>query len=84
MARVLRLRLLMRGSFSGWVDGNLAALAGIRQHMSPHSVATLDIFVRGRGQSAPWRLVAFYKARIHRQTLLGNVGLLVAAVLGKV
>ncbi len=84
MARVLRLRLLLRGSFSGWVDGNLAALAGIRQHMSPHSVATLDIFVRGRGQSAPGRLVAFYKARIHRQTLLGNVGLLVAAVLGKV
>ena len=84
MARLLRLRLLMGGSFSGWVDGNLEALALIRHRISPHSVATLDIFVRGRGQSAPGRLVAFYKARIHRQTLLGNVGLLIAAVLGKV
>jgi glycosyltransferase involved in cell wall biosynthesis len=84
MARVLRLRLLMRGSFSGWVDGNLAALALIRHRMSPQSLATLDSFARGRRQSAPGRLVAFYKARIHRQTLLGNVGLLVAAVLGKV
>jgi glycosyltransferase involved in cell wall biosynthesis len=84
MARVLRLSLLMRGSFSGWVDGNLEALAVIRHRMSPQSLATLDTFVRGRGQSAPRRLVAFYKARIHRQTLLGNLGLLVAAVLGKV
>ena len=84
LARLLRLSLLMRGSFSGWVDGNLEALAVIRHRMSPQSLATLDDFVRGRRQSAPRRLVAFYKARIHRQTLLGNVGLLVAAVLGKV
>lgn len=84
LARLLRLRLLMRGSFSGWVDGNLEALAVIRHRMSPQSLSTLDAFVRGRGQSALGRLVAFYKARIHRQTLLGNVGLLVAAVLGKV
>lgn len=84
LARLLRLRLLMRGSFSGWVDGNLEALAVIRHRMSPQSLAALDDFVRGRGQSTPGRLVAFYKARIHRQTLLGNVGLLVAAVLGKV
>jgi len=84
MARLLRLRLLLGGSFSVWVDANLEALAVIRHRMSPQSLATLDDFVRGRRQSAPGRLVAFYKARIHRQTLLGNVGLLVAAAFGKV
>ena len=48
--------------------------------MSPQSLATLDDFVRGRRQSAPGRLVAFYKARIHRQTLLGNVATAVAVM----
>ena len=84
LARLLRLRLLLRGSFSGWVDGNLQALAVIRHRMSPQSLTTLDDFANGRRKHAPGRLVAFYKTRIHRQTLLGNVGLLVAAVLGKV
>jgi hypothetical protein len=84
MARLLRLRLLMGGSFSGWVDGNLDALAVIRHRMSPPCLATLDAFQQGRRKSAPRRLMAFHKARIHRQTLVGNVGLLVAAVLGKV
>jgi glycosyltransferase involved in cell wall biosynthesis len=83
-ARLLRLRLLMGGSFSGWVAGNLDALAVIRHRMSPPCLATLDAFEQGRRKSAPRRLMAFHKARIHRQTLVGNVGLLVAAVLGKV
>ncbi len=74
----------MGGSFSGWVDGNLEALALMRHRMSPQSLATLDAFVRGRRQFAFGRLVAFYTPHIHRQTLPGNVGLLVAAVLGKV
>jgi glycosyltransferase involved in cell wall biosynthesis len=84
LARLLRLRMLMGGSFSGWVDGNLEALALMRHRMAPQSLATLDAFVRGRRQPALGRLMAFYKSRIHRQTVLGNVGLLVAAVLGKV
>jgi len=52
--------------------------------MLPQSLATLDVFVRGRRQSVAGRLVAFYKARIHRQTSLGNLGLLLSAVLGKI
>ena len=83
MARLLRLRLLLGGSFSAWLDGNLEALAVIRHRMSPQSLATLDAFSMSRRQSLPRRLMGLYEARIHRQTFLGNAGLLLAAVLGK-
>jgi glycosyltransferase involved in cell wall biosynthesis len=83
MARLLRLRLLMGGSFSAWLDGNIEALAVIRHRMSPQSLAALDAFCMSRRQPLPRRLMGLYEARIHRQTFLGNAGLLVAAVLGK-
>lgn len=66
------------------ISYQLQALSVVRQRILPASLMMLDVFVRGRRQSVAGRMVAFYKARIHRQTSLGNLWLLVASVLGKV
>lgn len=66
------------------ISYQLQALSVVRQRILPASLTMLDVFVCGRRQSLAGRMVAFYKARIYRQTSLGNLGLLVAAVLGKV
>lgn len=78
-----RARLLMGGQFRGWVDANLALLDRVRHRMPAHNLALLDTFVRARQQRWPSRLIGLWRADIHRQTPLGNVGLAVAALFNK-
>lgn len=75
-----RARALMQGQFRGWVDANLALLGRVRHRMPAHNLAVLDTFADARQQGVPARVAGFRRAGIHRQTPLGNVGLVVAAL----
>lgn len=78
-----RARLLMAGEFRGWVDANLERLAVVRHLMPAQNLAVLDEFAQARQRRLPGRLIGFWRAGIHRQTALGNVGLAVAALFNK-
>lgn len=78
-----RARLLMAGEFRGWVDANLERLARVRHRMPAHHLAVLDEFAKARQRRLPGRLIGFWRSGIHRQTALGNVGLVVAALFNK-
>ncbi len=78
-----RMRLLLGGQFQGWVDANLALLGRVRHRMPARHLAILDTFIQARRQPAPRRLMGFWRAGIHRQTPLGNIGLAVAALLNR-
>lgn len=82
-SRMVRLRLLLKGRFRGWTDANLQALQGIRMFLTPQNQATLDEFSESRQGGLGHRVVGLWSAGLYRQTVLGNLGLLAAAVLRK-
>jgi glycosyltransferase involved in cell wall biosynthesis len=83
-ARVRRLRMLQQGRFRHWQDLNVAALTRLRPRMSGENQRIFDLFCKARNQPLLERTAAFVKTGVYRQTLLGNVGLVVAVALNKI
>ncbi len=82
-ARLVRLRLLLKGQWRDWNERTTSALLLIQDQMTAESRLTLNLFVRGRNQWLLPRLIMFYRSGIIRQTWMGNIGLIVAAILKK-
>ncbi|AIN57267.1 glycosyl transferase family 2 [Pseudomonas soli] len=83
-ARLFRMRLLLQGRFGEWSEMNVAALAGMRHRLSSSNERVLADFMRARKAKLPWRMLLVLRARLYRQTLLGNLGLLAAVLLKKI
>jgi Glycosyl transferase family 2 len=81
-ARLLRIRLMLGGRFRDWNETNLAALHGLPADLiTPDNRRVLELFAAARTAPLPTRLVDLWRSGVRRQTLLGNVGLLIAALL---
>lgn len=83
-ARVRRARLLLQGQFRHWNDCNIAALRQLESRLTAENRETLERFAKARAMPLIPRLVHLRRSGVYRQTALGNLGLLMAAVLGKV
>lgn len=83
-ARLRRMRLLWQGRFRVWNDLNIRALDSLPGKLAPQSRRSLSRFLDARNCSLPSRLARFRKSGIYRQTLLGNLGLVAAAILNKI
>ncbi|WP_323012053.1 glycosyltransferase family 2 protein [Castellaniella sp.] len=82
-ARWHRVSLLWQGDFYNWNTANIAALQRVQDHLTPSSRQMLNAFAQGRDRSLLPRLWWFARSGLYRQTLLGNLGLLTAALLGR-
>ena len=83
-ARLHRIRLLAKGRFKAWTDRNVVALERISTQLTPENRQTLETFKAARTRWLLPRLWGFRRAGIHRQTVMGNLGLFVAALFNKV
>lgn len=83
VARFKRLRMLWQGRFSHWNDGNIAALRQLHGKLTPESREILERFVKARQMRFVSRLMYLKRIGIYRQTLIGNLGLIFAAVFRK-
>jgi glycosyltransferase involved in cell wall biosynthesis len=81
--RARNLRELLRGRLRRWNDANLAALAVIREAMTPANRHILDTFDAARQRGAIARVLGLYRSGVRRQTLVGNTGLFLAAAAGR-
>lgn len=81
--RIARLRFLFEGRLRGWTDRNIRALNRVRHLLTPQNRALLDAFAEARTKSTSRRLAALRRSGVHRQTRLGNLGLIVAAIFNK-
>lgn len=81
--KLARLRQLWRGEFSNWIDHNLNALKLLNQDITFASKQHLEIFSNARQASLFRRLLGLKKSGVYRQSLLGNIGLIFAAIFGK-
>jgi hypothetical protein len=82
-AQLRRARLLLQGRFRGWVDANLRALQRVRHMMTPENQQVLDEFSRARSAGSAHACSGLRRSGIFRQTVLGNLGLSLAALINR-
>jgi glycosyltransferase involved in cell wall biosynthesis len=82
-AQISRARELLQGRFRGWVDRNLVALERVRHLLTPENQRILDDFRQARQQRFLGRLIGLKRTGIFRQTMIGNLGLIVAAAINR-
>lgn len=83
-ARFKRIRMLWEGRFQNWNDINIAGLRKLQHKLTPENRQTLERFASARQMSLIPRLIHLKRSGIYRQTLFGNLGLIAAAVFGKI
>lgn len=83
-ARVKRIQYLWQGRFNHWSDVNIRALRKMYGSLTPDARNILDGFDLARESSLLQRLIRLKRSGVYRQTLFGNLGLLVAAILSRI
>jgi glycosyltransferase involved in cell wall biosynthesis len=83
-AKIRRAVMLWRGCYRSWADMNVSALDAIKNLMTDDNRKTFDLFCQARKRSVVPRVCGLMRSGIHRQTLLGNLGLAAAALVGKI
>jgi glycosyltransferase involved in cell wall biosynthesis len=82
-ARLYRVKQLLQGRFRRWNDANIASLRDIESQLTPENRATLEAFAAMR-QGGFWtRVAGLRRTGIFRQTVLGNIGLVIAAAINR-
>jgi glycosyltransferase involved in cell wall biosynthesis len=82
-ARFQRIRMLWQGRFRHWNDINIAALRTLSHRLTRKNRETLEFFANARDMSLFPRLFHLKRSGVYRQTLLGNIGLVAAAIFRK-
>ena len=80
-ARLTRLRMLTSGRFARWTDQNIEGLSKCRSLLTDGAAATFDLFLGTRQSGLLSRLAALRASGIHRQTVVGQIGLYIAVAL---
>ena len=83
-ARWLRIVQLFQGRMRRWNTLHWDVLLRIRWTLTEENQLILTDFDTVRNGSLPARLLAFMKSRLHRQTVLGHLGLIAAVCFRKV
>ncbi len=84
VARFRRMRMLLNGRLQTIINQNVGALERIHSQMTDSSKATLNSFRAARSKWLLPRLLGLLGTGVYRQTLLGNLGLMVAAIFKKI
>jgi len=84
VSQISRAGMLWQGRFKSWSDLNIRALERIENSMTEENRKTFDLFRRSRKLSPLPRAYGLIRSGVYRQTLLGNIGLLAAALVGKI
>ncbi|MFC3608436.1 glycosyltransferase family 2 protein [Stutzerimonas tarimensis] len=82
--RFKRIRKMMSGTFRDWNRDNLKAIRQAQPLFTPENRQVLRQFMMARKSSALARVRLLRKAGLYRQTMSGNIGLLLAAGMGKI
>jgi glycosyltransferase involved in cell wall biosynthesis len=82
--RVARLGMTIKGRFSDWTDMHIHALTRLHGRLAPVSARQLSEFSKARSSGLLPRLAGIKCCGVYRQTRLGNLGLVLAALLKKI
>jgi glycosyltransferase involved in cell wall biosynthesis len=83
-ARTERLLAFLNGRVVTWNDVNLERLGRMCDLLTPGNAAVLQNFASARRSPSLKRLILLWKSGVYRQNLVENVGLFIAALLGRI
>jgi glycosyltransferase involved in cell wall biosynthesis len=84
-ARFIRFRTMLGGRFHNTNAKNIAALNSIPKHLiTAQNRTVLMLFAKATTASLPRRLIYLKRSGVYRQTLLGNLGLVIAAIIKRI
>lgn len=83
IAKLHRLRALLRGDFRRWNGINARALMASAHRLTPENRAILKDFIRLRGMTLAARIAGFRRLRLYRQGPAGTASLWLAVALGR-
>ncbi|MHC2147784.1 glycosyltransferase family 2 protein [Pseudomonas sp. 210_17 TE3656] len=83
-ARLRRLRMALNGRFYEWNTQNIQALETMQHRLSIDGQTTLDHFKAARNKKLFQRVSGVLRAGVYRQTLFGNLGLILATLIKKI
>lgn len=84
MSRVSRLTSMLKGSLQDWNNTNIAALNHLQKRLTAHNLSSLQRFEQARNAPLATRIKLMLQSRFYRQTLLGNLGLVMAVLFRKI
>ncbi|WP_254846382.1 glycosyltransferase family 2 protein [Pseudomonas koreensis] len=82
--RILRLGKLIDGRFSRWSDVNLSILEPLEEDLTASNRQTVHDFKKARQSTLLQRFRLMRSSGIYRQTLMGNISLILAIYLNKI
>lgn len=82
--RAERLRKLWQGRQKEWNSANIAALRTLESRLTPENLDRLNLFSNARERGLIPRLIDFGRSGIYRQSRIGNISLMIAAIFGKI
>lgn len=82
--RLQRLVMGAGGRFSRWSEANISAMRACHDLLTPAALDTLDAFEKARKGSVLNRLRKLQQAGVYRQSVMGQILLYMACVLGKI
>lgn len=84
LARCSRVRMLLQRRFKRWMDLNSKSLFAVEHLLTPENKRVLEQFEQVRRAWFFSRLIQLKLLGIYRQTTLGQMGLLIGALLNKI
>lgn len=83
-SRISRIAMLWQGRFRDLNDRHVRALGRLSAHLTSDSKKILNEFRFSRNRGLFPRVLGFLRSGIYRQTLMGNIGLVVATLFKKI
>lgn len=83
-SRLLRIGMLWEGRWRSWNTWNIEALENMAHRIVEPNAKTLRHFKRAREQRLPLRFISLLRAGVYRQTVFGNLGLVIATLFKKI
>lgn len=83
-ARYQRMLKVWQGQHRDWNTAYVAALRKLEDRLTPDSRTRFNRFAQAREMSLIPRLIGFCRSGVYRQTRLGNISLVVAAIFKKI
>jgi hypothetical protein len=80
----MRIKGLLNGRFKLWNTTNTQVLLAFKHLLTPENHRTLEEFSRARNRWLIPRIWGVIKSGVYRQTLIGNLGIMLATVLKKI
>ena len=82
--RLVRVKMLLQGGFKAWNEQNILAINSIKARLTPENQLIFARFLTARRSFLVLRMWYFLRSGIYRQTLIGNLGLIIAMIFNKI